>query len=168
MGNSAGSASEEAGAPGGQSPRGASSCHHEDRHVVACGSGPLVFPEQASADHAEVAVEQDDALRVMEAYQAASKNTLADPLGSLSSGMHAAPDQITVGVEINATHHRAATDGLVTGVTTLQYGGRTITTHEIVITNEAGRRVCTSRLTCMLMDRVPNRVPRAVSGSDPA
>ena len=78
------------------------------------------------------------------------------------------PDRITVGVEINATHHRAATDGLVTGVTTLLFGGRTITTHEIVITNEAGRRVCTSRLTCMLMDRVRGRAAGAVPGSDSA
>ena len=92
---------------------------------------------------------------------------LAETLGSLASALHAGPDRITVGIEISATHHRAATDGLVTGVTSLLYGGRTVTTHEIVITNEAGRRVCTSRLTCMLMDRVPNRADRAVPGSDP-
>ena len=97
---------------------------------------------------------------------------LAETLGSLASALHAGPDRITVGLEINATHHRAVTDGLVTGVTTLLYGGRTITTHEIVITNEAGRRVCTSRLTCMLMDRVPYRAPGpapgATSGGGPA
>src|SRR6266576_4723634 len=52
---------------------------------------------------------------------------LAETLGSLASALHAGPDRITVGIEINATHHRAATDGLVTGVTTLLYGGRTIT-----------------------------------------
>ena len=91
---------------------------------------------------------------------------LAETLGSLASALHAGPDRITVGVEINATHHRAATDGLVTGVTTLLYGGRTITTHEIVITNEAGRRVCTSRLTCMVMDRVPGRAPSTAAGGD--
>jgi 1,4-dihydroxy-2-naphthoyl-CoA hydrolase len=93
---------------------------------------------------------------------------LAETLGSLASALHAGPDRITVGVEINATHHRAATDGLVTGVTTLLHGGRTITTHEIVITNEAGRRVCTSRLTCMLMDRVPGRAPGARPSGAPA
>src|SRR2546429_5976614 len=129
----------------------------------------------------------------MEAYQAASKNTLADrmgitiveasaervvgtmpvagniqpygllhggascvlaeTLGSLASALHAGPDRITVGVEINATHHRAATDGLVTGVTTLLYGGRAITTHEIGITHEAGRRGWPPRPTCMLIGR---------------
>ena len=37
---------------------------------------------------------------------------LAETLGSLASALHAGPDRITVGVEINSTHHRAATDGL--------------------------------------------------------
>ncbi len=56
----------------------------------------------------------------------------------------------------------------MTGVTTLLYGGRTITTHEIVITDDAGRRVCTSRLTCLLIDRVPSRAPSAAPGAGPA
>jgi acyl-coenzyme A thioesterase PaaI-like protein len=45
------------------------------------------------------------------------------------------------------------------------HGGRSITTHEIVITNEAGRRVCTSRLTCMLMDRPPGRPAGTAPGT---
>jgi uncharacterized protein (TIGR00369 family) len=145
---------------------------------------------------AEVAVEQDTS-RVMEAYRAASKNTLADrmgitiveasaervvgtmpvagntqpygllhggascvlaeTLGSLGSALHAGPDRMTVGVDISATHHRAASAGEVTGVATMLYGGRTVTTFEIVISDSAGRRVCTSRLTCLLSDRVPGR-----------
>src|SRR2546423_11777546 len=92
---------------------------------------------------------------------------LAETLGSLASALHAGPDRITVGIEISATHHRAATDGLVTGVTSLLYGGRTVTTHEIVITNEAGRRACTSRLTCMPMGRGPHPADRAAPRSDP-
>jgi uncharacterized protein (TIGR00369 family) len=34
---------------------------------------------------------------------------LAESLGSLGSAIHAHPDRISVGVDINATHHRAAT-----------------------------------------------------------
>ncbi len=45
----------------------------------------------------------------------------------------------------------------MTGIASLLHGGRTITTYEIVISDEQERRVCTSRLTCMLMDRVPGR-----------
>ena len=80
---------------------------------------------------------------------------LAETLGSLGSALHAGPGRITVGIEISATHHRGATEGLVTGVATLLHGGRTLTTYEIVITDDQGRRVCTSRLTCLLRDAVP-------------
>ena len=80
---------------------------------------------------------------------------LAESLGSLGAALHAGPDRVTVGIEISATHHRGATQGDVTGVATLLHGGRTLTTYEIVITDEQGRRVCTSRLTCLLRDAVP-------------
>ena len=73
---------------------------------------------------------------------------LAETLGSLGSALHAGPDRITVGIEINATHHRAAAAGQVTGIASLLHGGRSITTYEIVISDEQERRVCTSRLTC--------------------
>ena len=36
---------------------------------------------------------------------------LAETLGSVGSALHAHPDRIAVGVDINATHHRAATAG---------------------------------------------------------
>ena len=80
---------------------------------------------------------------------------LAETLGSLGSALHAGPDRITVGIEISATHHRGAAEGEVTGVATLLHGGRTLTTYEIVITDERGRRICTSRLSCLLRDAVP-------------
>jgi 1,4-dihydroxy-2-naphthoyl-CoA hydrolase len=86
---------------------------------------------------------------------------LAETLGSLASALHAGPERITVGIEISATHHRPATAGQVTGVATRLYGGRTVTTYEIVISDGAGRRVCTSRLTCLLSERPPNRGPAA-------
>lgn len=80
---------------------------------------------------------------------------LAETLGSLGSALHVGPDRYTVGIEISATHHRAAAAGRVTGVATLLYGGRSVTTYEVVISDEGGRRVCTSRLTCLLSDRIP-------------
>ena len=82
---------------------------------------------------------------------------LAETLGSLGSALHAGLDRVTVGIEINATHHRAASAGQVTGTASLLHGGRTTTTYEIVITDDQGRRVCTSRLTCLLIDRVPGK-----------
>jgi 1,4-dihydroxy-2-naphthoyl-CoA hydrolase len=80
---------------------------------------------------------------------------LAETIGSLASALHAGPGRATVGIEISATHHRAASAGLVTAIATMLHGGRTLTTHEIVISDEQGRRVCTARLSCLLRDTVP-------------
>ena len=75
---------------------------------------------------------------------------LAETLGSLSSALHAGPDKQVVGVDINATHHRSATEGRVTGVATPVHVGRTLIVNEVVLTDEAGRRICTSRITCLV------------------
>jgi 1,4-dihydroxy-2-naphthoyl-CoA hydrolase len=75
---------------------------------------------------------------------------LAETLGSLSSALHAGPGKQVVGIDINATHHRSATEGLVTGVATPVHIGRTLIVNEIVISDAAGRRICTSRITCMV------------------
>ena len=48
-----------------------------------------------------------------------------------------------------------ASAGLVTGVATLVHGGRTMSTFDIVITDELGKRVCTARLSCLHRDAVP-------------
>ena len=78
---------------------------------------------------------------------------LAETLGSVGSAIHAHPDRLSVGIEINATHHRSATSGTVTGTATAIHLGRTTATYEVVVTDERGKRVCTSRITCALMPR---------------
>jgi 1,4-dihydroxy-2-naphthoyl-CoA hydrolase len=77
---------------------------------------------------------------------------LAETLGSVGAALFAGEGRIAVGIEINASHHRSATDGHVTGVATRLHGGRTLATYDIEISDDQGRRVCTSRLTCMLRD----------------
>lgn len=76
---------------------------------------------------------------------------LAESLGSVGSAMHAYPDRQAVGVDINATHHRSAREGVVTGTATAIHLGRTSACYEVVITDEQGRRLCTSRITCALV-----------------
>lgn len=76
---------------------------------------------------------------------------LAETLGSVGSALHAAPDRISVGVDINATHHRSATSGTVTGVATAVHLGRSSACYDVVISDEQGRRLCTSRITCALV-----------------
>lgn len=80
---------------------------------------------------------------------------LAETMGSFGSVLHAGPGRVAVGIEINATHHRAARSGLVTGVASLLSAGKTMVSYEIVINDEDGARVCTSRLTCLIRDLPP-------------
>lgn len=80
---------------------------------------------------------------------------LAETIGSWGAALHAGPGKFTVGIEINATHHRAVSAGQVTGVATKVHAGQTLATYDIVITDDRGRRVCTARLSCLLRDAVP-------------
>jgi 1,4-dihydroxy-2-naphthoyl-CoA hydrolase len=80
---------------------------------------------------------------------------LAETIGSLGAALQAGPGRITVGIEINATHHRAVSSGLVTAVATLAHGGRTLATYDVAISDEQGRRICTARLSCLHREAVP-------------
>ncbi len=80
---------------------------------------------------------------------------LAETLGSLGAALHAGPDRVAVGVDINATHHRAVRTGTVAAVATPIHRGRSSATYEVVVSDEQGRRVCTSRITCMLISAAP-------------
>jgi 1,4-dihydroxy-2-naphthoyl-CoA hydrolase len=77
---------------------------------------------------------------------------LAETLGSVGAVMHGqtVDRPFAVGVDINATHHKGARSGVVTGVATPVHRGRTMATYEVVITDDAGERVCTARITCLL------------------
>lgn len=75
---------------------------------------------------------------------------LAETMGSVGAAVHAGPGSMVVGVEINATHHRSARSGVVTGTATPLFLGRSMATYEIVITDENERRICTARLSCLI------------------
>jgi uncharacterized protein (TIGR00369 family) len=80
---------------------------------------------------------------------------LAETLGSFGSVVHAGPGRVAVGIDVNATHHRAARSGSVTGTATPLHLGSTMASWQVEITDEAGRAVCTSRITCLLRDAAP-------------
>jgi uncharacterized protein (TIGR00369 family) len=76
---------------------------------------------------------------------------LAETLASLGSYAHGHPDRVGVGVDLNATHHRPARSGWVTGTATALRLGRTVVSYEVVLVDEAGDRLCTARVTCQLV-----------------
>jgi 1,4-dihydroxy-2-naphthoyl-CoA hydrolase len=80
---------------------------------------------------------------------------LAETLGSVAAGLHAAPDRYPVGIELSCTHHRSARSGSVTGTAVALTRGRTLATYGITITDDEGVLICTARLTCLLRDAAP-------------
>lgn len=80
---------------------------------------------------------------------------LAETLGSVLSALHALPERFPVGLELACTHHRSATEGHVTGTARTVHVGRSTSTTEIVLTDDAGRRVCTAKLTCLHRETRP-------------
>ena len=79
---------------------------------------------------------------------------LGEALGSWAAVIHASTlGKTAVGLDISATHHRSARAGIVTGVATAIQLGRTVTSHEVVISDESGARLCTVRITNLIVDK---------------
>ena len=76
---------------------------------------------------------------------------LAESLGSVGTHLHAGPTRRIVGIEINASHHKSATSGIVTAVATAVTLGKTLCTYNVEITNDKGEKTCTARITCLIL-----------------
>lgn len=74
---------------------------------------------------------------------------LGEAVGSWAAVIHASSmGKVAVGVDVNATHHNSSKDGEVTATASAIRLGRSLTTHEVVIThNSTGARLCTMRIT---------------------
>jgi uncharacterized protein (TIGR00369 family) len=76
---------------------------------------------------------------------------LAEGLGSIAAYAYGRErNLLPVGVDINATHHRSAREGWVTGVARPLYLGSSTVTYEIVVSDDQGHRLTTARITCQL------------------
>jgi 1,4-dihydroxy-2-naphthoyl-CoA hydrolase len=79
---------------------------------------------------------------------------LAESLGSLAGTMCLdATKEMAVGLDINANHVRAVTDGVVTGTARPLHVGRSTQVWAIRIEDEQERLVCISRLTLAVVPR---------------
>lgn len=81
--------------------------------------------------------------------------SIAETVGSTLAALNAGAGRAAMGLELSCTHHRAVRDGTVTAVATPSHVGRGTITSEIVITDDAGNRTCTARLTCIVRDAPP-------------
>nr|WP_307812171.1 hotdog fold thioesterase [Lacisediminihabitans changchengi] len=126
--------------------------------LVTTGGGSLARKMgieflELSAEHSVATMPVDGNTQVIGLLHGGAHVVLGESLGSVSSAIHAGPGRYAVGIEINATHSRSVTEGIVTGTCTALVLGRTLATHEIVMRDEQGRRLSTVRMTNMLRDR---------------
>ncbi|MBX3099811.1 MAG: hotdog fold thioesterase [Salinibacterium sp.] len=108
---------------------------------------------ELSADYSVARMPVEGNRQVIGLLHGGAHVVLGESLGSMSSAIHAGAGRYAVGIEINASHSRSITEGWVTGTCRALSLGRTLATHEIVITDDAGRRLSTVRMTNMLLDR---------------
>jgi 1,4-dihydroxy-2-naphthoyl-CoA hydrolase len=126
--------------------------------LVTSGGGALALKMgiefvELSASHSVATMPVEGNTQVIGLLHGGAHVVLAESLGSVSSAIHAGPGRYAVGIEINASHSRSVTSGLVTATCTALSLGRTLATHEIVMRDETGRRLSTVRMTNMLLDQ---------------
>ena len=127
------------------------------QRLVTSGGGALAVKMgieflELSASHSVATMPVEGNTQVIGLLHGGAHVVLAESLGSVSSAIHAGPGRYAVGIEINASHSRSVTSGLVTATCTALSLGRTLATHEIVMRDETGRRLSTVRMTNMLLD----------------
>jgi uncharacterized protein (TIGR00369 family) len=78
---------------------------------------------------------------------------LGESMGSIAANIHRHNLGIqghAVGIEVNATHTGSGKSGFVIGVCKAVHLGRTLTTHEIAISDQNGKRLSTVRITNLI------------------
>lgn len=78
---------------------------------------------------------------------------LGESLGSFAANVWAYPNKFAVGIEVNASHSRSVTSGIVTGTCVAINLGKSLTVHEISVTDETGKLLSTVRITNFLRDK---------------
>lgn len=137
-------------------PQARSEAEQQMAGVFTSGPGALslrmgIEITEATADRVAASMPVEGNTQPYGILHGGASVVLAETVGSIAAALHAGPDRAAVGVDISATHHRAVKEGSVHGVATPLHRGRSMASYEIVITDDAGRRVCTSRLTCALL-----------------
>jgi uncharacterized protein (TIGR00369 family) len=126
--------------------------------LIATGGGELARKMgieflELSAQHSVATMPVQGNRQVVGLLHGGAHVVLAESLGSMSSAIHAGPGRIAVGIEINATHSKAITEGVVTATCEALSLGRSLATHQITMRDEAGNRLSTVRMTNFLADQ---------------
>lgn len=119
------------------------------------GLGPLadkmgIELVELSAERAVARMPVEGNTQPMGVLHGGAHVVLGESLGSFAANVWAHPDKVAMGIEVSASHSRSANSGFVTGVCTALSLGKNLTVHEIVVSDDEGRRLSTIRITNFL------------------
>lgn len=123
------------------------------------GLGPLADKMgikllELSADRAVATMPVEGNTQPLGVVHGGAYVVLGESLGSFAANVWASElGKVAVGIEVNASHSRSATSGIVTGTCTAINLGKSLTLHEIVVVDEQGRRLSTVRITNFLREK---------------
>ncbi|MEY3310520.1 MAG: hypothetical protein RL107_656 [Actinomycetota bacterium] len=131
--------------------------HPELQERFSTGGGELTRKMgiellEISAERSVARMPVDGNRQVVGILHGGAHVVLGETLGSVAAAVHAGAGRYAVGIDINATHTKSIAEGWVTGTCTAISLGKTICVHEIVVTNDAGERLSTVRITNLLRD----------------
>lgn len=76
---------------------------------------------------------------------------LAEGAASVGGAVSVAPDYIVVGTELNCSHLRSMTSGILTATATPIRKGRNVHVWAIDLTDDQGRQICVARCTLQVL-----------------
>ena len=108
---------------------------------------------EASAERVVARMPVEGNTQVYGTLHGGASCVLAESIGSCAAAVHGGPRRMALGIELNVSHHRTVSEGMLTGVATKVSAGNTLATYDVTITDDHDRRVCTARVTSLLRDR---------------
>lgn len=125
----------------------------QDRQLGALADKMGIVLLELSAERAVATMPVEGNTQPLGLVHGGAYVVLAESLGSFAANVWAAPNGYAVGIEVNASHSGSAKHGLVTAVCSAISLGKTLTVHQIEISDEAGRRLSTVRITNLIRSR---------------
>lgn len=108
---------------------------------------------ELSAEHSVARMPVEGNRQVVGILHGGAYVVLGEGLGSISSAIHAGPGRVAMGIDVNATHTGAISEGWVVGTCDAIALSKSLATHEIIVREEStGRRLSTVRITNILKD----------------
>ena len=77
---------------------------------------------------------------------------LAESAASIGGAINVQPDYIVVGTELNCSHLRSMTSGVLTATATPVRKGRRVQVWSIDLTDQEGRQICVARCTLQVLE----------------